>query len=159
MPFFLTPCAPVQKIFALTGCTAICIICYCVPVYIHLKLKYRLRHQRVRQYNHSVVTLGMHQPHGGMARAAAAHAVAARAAAEKLGRSKPSSTTNLTNGNINGVLTANGGWALPDGNEHGSENSPVLVVVESAAPWLNNPPRPLVAGTPPSSRWGRAQKA
>ena len=31
-----------EKIFALTGCTAVCLACYCIPVFIHLKLEERL---------------------------------------------------------------------------------------------------------------------
>lgn len=31
-----------EKIFALTGSTAVCLACYCIPVYIHLKLEERL---------------------------------------------------------------------------------------------------------------------
>lgn len=33
-----------EKIFAITGCTAVCIVCYCVPVFIHLQLKSRWAH-------------------------------------------------------------------------------------------------------------------
>lgn len=28
-----------EKIFAFTGCTAVCLVCYVIPVYIHLKLR------------------------------------------------------------------------------------------------------------------------
>uniref|UniRef100_A0A7S0S1I6 Amino acid transporter transmembrane domain-containing protein n=1 Tax=Chlamydomonas leiostraca TaxID=1034604 RepID=A0A7S0S1I6_9CHLO len=31
-----------EKIFAVTGCTAVCLVCYCIPVYIHLVLRSRL---------------------------------------------------------------------------------------------------------------------
>lgn len=30
-----------EKIFAVTGCTAVCLVCYCIPVYIHLVLRHR----------------------------------------------------------------------------------------------------------------------
>jgi hypothetical protein len=35
---FHTTCLQAERIFALTGCTAVCLVCYCIPVYIHLRL-------------------------------------------------------------------------------------------------------------------------
>ncbi|KAG1668620.1 hypothetical protein FOA52_001489 [Chlamydomonas sp. UWO 241] len=38
-----------EKIFAFTGCTAVCLACYMIPVYIHLRLESRLREGSVRR--------------------------------------------------------------------------------------------------------------
>ena len=32
-----------EKIFAFTGCTAVCLACYMIPVYIHMKFEARMR--------------------------------------------------------------------------------------------------------------------
>ncbi|KAF5827638.1 transmembrane amino acid transporter protein-domain-containing protein [Dunaliella salina] len=52
-----------EKIFALTGCTAVCVVCYCVPVYIHLTLKSRLHKAALAAGMPVSPMLTRHMPH------------------------------------------------------------------------------------------------
>ncbi len=98
-----------ERIFALTGCTAVCLVCYIIPVFIHLVLQHRMHHH---QHQH-LTALAAHR----------SSAAAERGASAGTGRSSVGQPPSGRG------AASNGEW------ERGSESSgPELMLIPPVSP-------------------------